>query len=44
VQLPFERSWDKRDPVFHPLPQPKLSEKNRQQPPVTTYSAPEQRA
>jgi hypothetical protein len=44
VQLPFERSWDKRDPVFHPLPQPKLPEKGGQPPPSTTYSAPEQRA
>jgi hypothetical protein len=44
MQLPFERSWDKRDPVFHPLPQPKLPEKRGSQPPVTTYSAPEQRA
>ena len=45
MQLPFERSWDKRDPVFHPLPQPKLPEKGgREAPPTTTYTAPEQRA
>jgi hypothetical protein len=45
MQLPFERSWDKRDPVFHPLPQPKLPEKGgREPPPTTTYSAPEQHA
>jgi hypothetical protein len=44
VQLPFERSWDKRDPVFHPLPQPKLPEKGAPAPPTTIYSAPEQRA
>jgi len=44
VQLPFERSWDKRDPVFHPLPQPKLPEKGGQPPPATIYTAPEQRA
>ena len=44
MRRPFERSWDKRDPVFHPLPQPKLPEKGGSQPPVTTYSAPEQRA
>lgn len=44
VQLPFERSWDKRDPVFHPLPQPKLPDKGGQSPPATVYSAPEQGA
>ena len=44
MQLPFERSWDKREPVFHPLPQPKLPDKPGTQPPATTYSAPEQRA
>ena len=44
MQIPFERSWEKRDPVFHPLPQPKLPEKGGQPPPSTTYSAPEQRA
>ena len=44
MQLPFERSWDKRDPVFHPLPQPKLPEKGGQPPPATIYTAPEQRA
>ncbi len=44
VQLPFERSWDKRDPVFHPLPQPKLPDKGAPAPPTTTYAAPEQRA
>ena len=44
MQLPFERSWDKRDPVFHPLPQPKLPEKGAPAPPATTYTAPEQRA
>ena len=44
MQLPFERSWDKRDPVFHPLPQPKLPDKTAPQPPSTTYTAPEQRA
>lgn len=43
MQLPFERSWDKREPVFHPLPQPKLPDKGGQ-PPATIYSAPEQRA
>ena len=44
MQIPFERSWEKRDPVFHPLPQPKLPEKGGQPPPSTTYAAPEQRA
>ncbi len=44
MQLPFERSWDKRDPVFHPLPQPKLPEKAAPPPPATIYTAPEQRA
>ena len=44
MQLPFERSWDKRDPVFHALPQPKLPDKGGQPPPATIYSAPEQRA
>jgi hypothetical protein len=43
MQLPFEFSWEKRDPVFHPMPQPKLPEKNGA-PPPTVYKAPEQRA
>jgi hypothetical protein len=43
VQLPFEFSWEKREPVFHPLPQPKLPEKHGL-PPPTIYKAPEQRA
>jgi hypothetical protein len=43
MQLPFERSWDKREPVFHPLPQPKLPDKDGMPPPMI-YSAPEQRA
>jgi hypothetical protein len=43
MQFPFERSWDKREPVFHPLPQPKLPDKGGA-PPPTIYSAPEQRA
>jgi hypothetical protein len=44
MQLPFERSWDKREPVFHPLPQPKVPDKGGREPPATIYSAPEQRA
>jgi hypothetical protein len=43
MQLPFEFSWEKREPVFHPLPQPKLPDKNGL-PPPTIYKAPEQRA
>jgi hypothetical protein len=43
MQFPFERSWDKREPVFHALPQPKLPDKNGM-PPPTVYKAPEQRA
>ena len=44
VQIPFERSWDKREPVFHPLPQPKLPDKGGAPPPATIYAAPEQGA
>ena len=44
MRLPFERSWDKREPVFHPLPQPKLPDKGGRPPDTTIYSAPEQRA
>jgi hypothetical protein len=43
MQLPFERSWERRDPVFHPLPQPKLPDKNGLPPPIL-YKAPEQGA
>ena len=44
MHLPFERSWDKRDPVFHPLPQPKLPDKGGAPPPAPLYQAPEQGA
>lgn len=44
MQLPFERSWDRREPVFHPLPQPKLPDKGGAPPPAPLYAAPEQRA
>lgn len=44
MQLPFERSWDKRAPVFHPLPQPKLPDKGGAPPPAPLYAAPEQGA
>lgn len=42
--LPFEHSWDKEDPKFYPLPQPKLPDKPGAQPPTTLYQAPEQGA
>ena len=41
MELPYERSWEWRDPVFHPAPQPKLPEKGGA-PPPTVYQAPEQ--
>jgi hypothetical protein len=41
MELPYERSWEWRDPVFHPAPQPKLPEKGGA-PPPTEYHAPEQ--
>jgi hypothetical protein len=40
--LPFERSSDREDPKFYPLPQPKLPDKPGERPPVTVYQAPEQ--
>ena len=43
MQLPFERSWEKRDPVFHAAPQPKLPDKGGAPPPAI-YQAPEQGA
>jgi len=43
MRMPFERSWDKREPMFYPMPQPKMPDKNGE-PPPTIYSAPEQRA
>ena len=42
--LPFERSWDREDPKFYALPQPKLPDKPGERPPVTVYQAPEQGA
>src|ERR1700730_392569 len=39
--LPFERGWDREDPKFHALPQPKLPDKPREEPPVTVFKAPE---
>ncbi|HEY3641223.1 MAG TPA: hypothetical protein VGL31_09015 [Xanthobacteraceae bacterium] len=41
--LPFERGWDREDPKFYALPQPKLPDKPGE-PPVTVYKAPEQGA
>lgn len=43
MRMPFERSWDKREPMFYPMPQPKMPDKNGE-PPPQIYSAPEQRA
>jgi hypothetical protein len=43
MQLPGERSWDWRDPVFHPAPQPMMPEKGGV-PPPEVYKAPEQDA
>jgi hypothetical protein len=40
--LPFERSWDREEPKFYALPQPKLPDKPGERPPVTVYRAPEQ--
>jgi hypothetical protein len=44
MRLPFERSWDRREPVFHPLPQPKLPDKQPPAAPAPLYAAPEQGA
>jgi hypothetical protein len=41
MQMPFELSWDRREPLFYPAPQPKLPEKPRSSPPAV-YQAPEQ--
>lgn len=42
IGLPFERSWDRQEPKFYALPQPKLPDKPGERPPVTIYQAPEQ--
>ena len=42
--MPFERSWDKGEPKFYPLPQPKLPDKAGEAPPTSIYQAPEQGA
>jgi hypothetical protein len=41
MELPQERSWEWRKPVFHPAPQPKLPDKGGAPPPVL-YQGPEQ--
>jgi hypothetical protein len=40
--FPFERSWDREDPKFYALPQPKLPDKPGERPLVSVYKAPEQ--
>ena len=42
--MPFEHSWDKEEPKFYPLPQPKLPDKPYEKAPTTIYQAPEQGA
>jgi hypothetical protein len=42
--LPSERGWDREDPKFYALPQPKLPDKPGERSPVTVYQAPEQGA
>jgi hypothetical protein len=42
LSMPFEHSWDKEEPKFYPLPQPKLPDKPYEQPPTTVYQGPEQ--
>jgi hypothetical protein len=44
IGLPFERGWDREDPKFYALPQPKLPDKPGERAPVTVYQAPEQGA
>ncbi len=41
MQMPFELSWDRREALFYPAPQPKLLDKPRSSPPPI-YQAPEQ--
>ena len=42
ISMPFERSLDKEEPKFYPLPQPKLPDKPAERPSVTSFQAPEQ--
>lgn len=41
MRMPFELSWDKREPLFYPAPQPQFPEKPGSQP-APIYQAPEQ--
>jgi hypothetical protein len=41
MRMPFELSWDKREPLFYPAPQPQLPDKPGS-PPAALYQAPEQ--
>jgi hypothetical protein len=41
MRLPSEFSWDKREPLFYPAPQPKLPDKPGSRP-APIYQAPEQ--
>ncbi len=44
MRHPFERSWDKREAMFYPEPQPMLPEKGGAPLPAPIYQAPEQGA
>ncbi|MBI1779381.1 MAG: hypothetical protein HYR63_28955 [Proteobacteria bacterium] len=44
MAMPFEQGWDREDPKFYAMPQPKLPDKSGERPPVTVYKAPEQGA
>lgn len=44
MRRPFEHSWDKREALFYPEPQPKMPDKGGAPPPAATYQAPEQGA
>jgi hypothetical protein len=44
MRRPFDRSWDKRDAMFYPEPQPKTPDKMGAPPPAEMYQAPEQGA
>jgi hypothetical protein len=44
MALPFEQGWDREEPKFYPLPQPKLPDKGHEKPPTTLYQSPEQGA
>jgi hypothetical protein len=42
MKMPFEQGWDKEEPKFYPMPQPKLPDKPGEHAPTFTYQAPEQ--